>query len=458
MQKLSNFHKFILSIILFVSIFYKQNVGVNYSILNIFIWMLSYYNLHPSKKRKTFWLLSAALLISTLAFAWYGDISSFISLFFSIGAIGIYTQYEKIDILLYPVLLTYSLTTFIGRIFFFKKWLPQSISTNLLAKKVFACFVIPVVFVTLFVVIYAAGSATFSSILTKIPLNIDMIIFGATILSGFYFMFNYWFMMMPVVMMKWNEKIDYTLYNRPSFKPTFSFLDIDFERKSGEITLLFLNILLIFFIVTYNMEIFGKQETANVLSDEVHARINAVIFSIVMAIGVIMFYFKSTFNFDIKAGRLKKLSICWILLNGLLIISAASKNAEYVINYGLTFKRIGVYIFLLLSIAGLLFTFLKINHRRSNLFLLSRMLIVFFITLVVNSSINWSWIVTKYDLAYAPAPDIAYLQSLDFNKQIMLGYYQQNHLPVTKIIDEIKNKQQQEFLSANLYYDFIRIK
>lgn len=458
MKPISNFYKFIISLAFFVALFYKQNVGINFSILSIFIWILSYISPHPDKKGKIFWLLSSALFIATLAFAWYGDILSFIASFLSLGAIGIYTQNEKVDILLYPVLLMYSLTTFIGRIFFFKKWLPQSVSKNLLVKKLFAYLIIPVIFVTLFIVIYAAGSATFSSILAKIPFNVDMVILGATILAGFYFMFNYWFMMMPGAMAKWNGKIDYTLYNRPSFKPTFSFLDIDFERKSGEITLLLLNILLVFFIVTYNMEIFGKQATAGVLSDEVHARINAVIFSIVMAIGVIMFYFKSAFNFDIKAGRLKKLSVCWIALNVLLIVCATSKNTEYVIHYGLTFKRVGVYIFLLLSVIGLLYTFLKIKYQRSNLFLISRMLVVFFITLVVNSGINWSWIVTKYDLAFAPAPDTAYLQSLDFNKQLMLDYYQQNNLSETEIIEEISNKQHEDFLSGNLYYDFIRIK
>jgi hypothetical protein len=49
-------------------------------------------------------------------------------------------------------------------------------------------------------------------------------------------------------------------------------------------------------------------------SDEVHQRVATIIFSIVLAIGLIMFYFKSTFNFDEKAGLLKKLAYLWIFL------------------------------------------------------------------------------------------------------------------------------------------------
>ena len=48
--------------------------------------------------------------------------------------------------------------------------------------------------------------------------------------------------------------------------------------------------------------------TANQLAEETHERVGAVIASIVMAIGVIMFYFKGSFNFDTQAKSLKILA------------------------------------------------------------------------------------------------------------------------------------------------------
>jgi hypothetical protein len=63
------------------------------------------------------------------------------------------------------------------------------------------------------------------------------------------------------------------------------------------------------FIITYNYEQFYETSKTPVqLSEETHERVNAVIMSIVMAILVIMFYFKSGFNFDPKSGLMKVLA------------------------------------------------------------------------------------------------------------------------------------------------------
>jgi hypothetical protein len=123
--------------------------------------------------------------------------------------------------------------------------------------------------------------------------------------------------------------------------------------------------LLVFFIITYNYEQFYEvSKTPNQLSEETHERVNAVIMSIIMAILVIMFYFKSDFNFDPKAGLMKILAKIWIFLNAVLVLSAAVKNYEYIISYGFTYKRLGVFAFLLLSLVGLALTFLKIQKKK----------------------------------------------------------------------------------------------
>lgn len=133
---------------------------------------------------------------------------------------------------------------------------------------------------------------------------------------------------------------------------------------SGVISFVSLNILLIFFIITYNYEQFYEvSKTPAQLSEETHERVNAVILSIIMAILVIMFYFKSDFNFDLKAGLMKISAKIWILLNAVLVISAAAKNFEYIVNYGFTYKRLGVFLFLILALTGLALTFIKIQKK-----------------------------------------------------------------------------------------------
>ena len=57
-----------------------------------------------------------------------------------------------------------------------------------------------------------------------------------------------------------------------------------------------------------------------------------------MAIGVIMFYFKGSFNFDTKQ-IFENFGKIWVFLNAVLVISAFAKNSEYVLNLGLTYKK-----------------------------------------------------------------------------------------------------------------------
>jgi hypothetical protein len=255
--------------------------------------------------------------------------------------------------------------------------------------------------------------------------------------------------------------VNFSAGKQLNLKPTFSFLEMDFERKSGEISFVLLNILLVFFIITYNYEQFFIPGKTASLSNEIHQRVATIIFSIILAIGVIMFYFKSSFNFDAKAGLLKKLSYVWIVLNALLIASAFIKNAEYISVLGLTFKRIGVFIFLTLSLIGLFITYLKLHFRRTNIFLLNRMLRIFFVTFIITSCINFSWIVTKYNISFHKNDDIEYLKTLDFNKQVLYDYYK-NDASWESFFDNekgiIKSENSKGILSSHLYFQSLKIK
>ncbi|MGF7231818.1 DUF4173 domain-containing protein [Arachidicoccus sp.] len=465
MKPLSKFSQFIISILLYVALFYNQYLGINYSLLCLSLWLLSYSNTTHEKRSKVFWLLSLAVFISAFSFAWYGDPASFISLFISLFIMGIYTQYRQVKIITYPVLAAYSFASFIVRIFFFSKWLPHVKVNNKASKKAIAYFVIPTLLLTLFTAIYVVSNNTFSSFFTNIRFNFNVELIVFLSISGFYFMFNYWFMMPPKLMLELDGKLNNHLTYEASqqFKPTFDFLEIDFERRSGEISLVLLNLLLIVFIFTYDYEQLGNISINTNLSGELHQSINALIVSIVMAISVIMFYFKSVFNFDQKAKHLKQLAYCWIALNMLLTISAISKNTEYVFHLGLTFKRIGVYIFLLLCVIGLIFTYLKIRNKLSNYFLIGKMFVVFFITIVLNCTINWSWLITKYNLTYInhEKENYWYLKSLGFNQQLLYNHFRNDTKWKEYFENEeqdISDKQQRSFLSKSFYYEHLNLR
>src|SRR5690606_15228132 len=147
-----------------------------------------------------------------------------------------------------------------------------------------------------------------------------------------------------------------------------------------------------------------------------------------------------------------------IVSNALLILSAITKNSEYIMNFGLTYKRIGVYIFLTLSLIGLALTFVKIQQRKTNLFSVSKMLWVFGATFIIMSWINFSWVVTRYNIALNKTEDIEYLQSLNYNKQILYDHFKdapewaayfETHMA------SLATEKEKPLLSAALYYRFI---
>jgi hypothetical protein len=448
--------------IAFVFLFYNQDAGLNVALIALLVWLLLFPRQLKNGQKKIFWLLSVCTFLSALSFAWYGDAFSFLALFITLLVLGLQSQYPRINIVLYPVLWFINYAAFIFKFFSFKYWLPKKIAGNDFFKKLLALVLIPGFFVFIFILVYTSGSDTFYSFFKNIPFNLNFFELLFLTCMGFFLFFNLWFVLIPKSIIKLNGQlgVNFDPGKQIQMKSTFSFLEINFERRSGEISLISLNILLIFFIITYNYEQFFSVAKNGTLSDEIHQRVAIVIFSIVMAIGVIMFYFKSTFNFDKKAGLLKKLSYLWILLNSLLIVSAFIKNTEYVSNFGLTYKRIGVYIFLGLSLIGLLTTYLKIHYRKTNAFLLNKMLRVFFVTFIVTSWINFSWIVTKYNIAFHKTGDIEYLRSLDFNKQILYNTYKKD--PSWQKYFEsqqelIKKERSKSFLSSHLYFRALRL-
>ncbi|HEX7755399.1 MAG TPA: DUF4153 domain-containing protein, partial [Niabella sp.] len=121
----------------------------------------------------------------------------------------------------------------------------------------------------------------------------------------------------------------------------------------------------------------------------------------------------------------------------------------YIGSYGLTFKRVGVYLFLLLSATGLIYTTLKIRNQNTNIYLVNRMAWATYGTLIIGAAVNWSWIVTRYNLSHASALDKSYIYSLPYNKQLLYTH----QLISADELSRLKTEQtEKSVLSQNLYY------
>lgn len=445
----------------FILLFYNESVGINISIFGVILTLLISYFFQEKFVNRSHLVLVMTSILSCFAFAWYGDAASFFALALSILFLQFKTQDGELKIVqIFPLIFLNGITT-IGRIFIFSQWLPERKIHNDFAKKLVAFVIIPVIFLGLFFIVYSFGSNHFSTLFTDYTLDINLPQLIAMCILGFYISFSFWNYWVPDISYQFNPKLnnEFTNISEVKNQSTFSFLDLDFERKSGVITLFMLNIMLLIFIGTYNYEQFFEVVEKTNLSADTHERVNAVIFSILMAVGVILFYFKGGFNFDEKATTLKKLAKTWIVLNVVLIVSAIVKNSEYVSFYGLTYKRLGVYAFLILAIIGLVYSFLKITKQKTNAYLFNQMVWYFYATILICSYVNWGNLVTSYNISVNKGVEPVFLSGLNFNDDARRDYFSKNNLSGgydEGIREElISNYQNAGFLSKALYYEFL---
>lgn len=445
--------------LLFVLVFYDQDLGLNLGILGIIYAVLTLFKTPEKNKTKTFYILFATSILSSIAFVWYGDFASFLAVVSSLLLLGYKARNRKMKILfLIPVFIVNGCTS-ICRIFNFDQWLPKR-NVSGLWQKTLAFILIPLVLVSFFFGIYSAGSDHFAALFTDYELDLNLWQVFCLSVLGFFIAFNYWNFAVERLIYKSDYVLDNDFRKDTRIpKPTYSFLDLDTERTSGIISFFCLTILLVFFIITYNYEQFYEvSKTPNQLSEETHERVNAVIMSIIMAILVIMFYFKSDFNFDPKAGLMKILAKIWIFLNAVLVLSAAVKNYEYIVSYGFTYKRLGVFAFLLLSLVGLALTFLKIQKKKRNAYLFNTMAWYLYGIILGCSYINWGGLVTSQNMDRKNFNVNYHLTDVNFSEKALLEYAaDKRDWELQKEIEEkIKNEKSKTFLSKIMYYQTIQ--
>ncbi|SDJ89082.1 DUF4153 domain-containing protein [Chryseobacterium jejuense] len=452
-------HYIFLTTALFVILFYDQDMGLNFGILGILYAILNFFKTPEKNKTRPFYILTATSMFSGIAFAWYGDFPSFLAVVSSLLLLAYKSRNRRMKILfLIPVFITNCCTS-ICRIFMLDKWLPQR-NVPGMWQKIMAFVLIPLVLISVFFGIYAAGSDHFAALFTDYELDINLWQVFCLSVLGFFIAFSFWNYAVEKLIYKNHHYLDNDFHKSAQEpKSTYSFLDLDAERTSGVVSFFCLNILLIFFIITYNYEQFYEvSKTPVQLSEETHERVNAVIMSIVMAILVIMFYFKSGFNFDPKAKLLKVLAKVWIVLNAVLILSAAAKNYEYIVNYAFTYKRLGVFAFLILSLVGLGLTFIKIQKQKRNAFLFNTMVWYFYGTVLMCSYINWGGFITSQNITSKNFDLRYHWTSVNFNSESLMKYADEKNNQELKrdLQNKIKAEKSKSFLSKIIYYQTIK--
>ncbi len=213
------------------------------------------------------------------------------------------------------------------------------------------------------------------------------------------------------------------------------FLSIDNEKLSGVILLMMLNVLLLTVnILDVNFLWFdGTLPKDLSYSAFVHQGTGTLITSIIIAIMIILFYFRGTLNFYKGNKLLKVLAYFWIIQNAFMIISTAFRNNLYINEYSLTHKRIGVYVWLALALIGLITTFVKVMKAKSNWYLFRVNGWLFYSLMLCACFVNWDILVTDFNI------NRAQLKHKSLDKSYLISLSEKNLPQLLSLNDSIKN-------------------
>lgn len=204
----------------------------------------------------------------------------------------------------------------------------------------------------------------------------------------------------------------------PSEKTLFRMIDTEFS--SAILTFSLLNgLLLIVNLLDIKFILFDDKNIHD-YSKYIHQGVNSSIFSVLIAILVTLGFFRGNLNFYAKNKSLKLVALVWIAQNIILLLTCVHKNYSYIYEFGLTQKRIGVYVYLLVTFIGLLLTWIKITRLKSNMYLVRTNTWSLFVILVVSSLFNWNRIILDHNTTYKSTIEREYY--LEFLPEISLPF------------------------------------
>ncbi|MDB5255450.1 MAG: hypothetical protein JWM14_145 [Chitinophagaceae bacterium] len=302
-------------------------------------------------------------------------------------------------------------------------------------------FLFPVLIFTVFLIVYAVANPLLWEQLSALFAIIDATFALCFILS--------FLIILPIIrgqIIGWLSSLENLCEKIIGFvsEPRKSSDQEKVTRLMKEALLVFgsLIVLLTYMILLDGYELIYNSTQAS-LSANLHASIYILIASMFMAIGVILYYFSLPVIFHPKFDRIKWAVNSWIALNILLCIICLIKNNVYVHELGLTYKRIGVYTYLLTTIFALLITAYKTNASLNNWMLIKANTWMIYGVLMIFVCVPWDIVITRYNLNYTKDPDIAYIYSL--SKQAQLEYLsitlEKDNSPEQKklLLEQLKN-------------------
>lgn len=465
--------KNILAVVLFsiivTGLFHKQALGLNLLISEVIFMLWLFFSKQFAFKGSYSIALSLGVMLTSIAtvltHSTFSYILHFIVLFIFIGLL----IYPNTKSLVNTIRLSFT-NIFNSQILFLRALSNSKLKgrkpSGYIRKA--SIFILPIIIIIVFTVIYRKSNPIFDNLVGSIVLFIQQKLsfsFDFLDLSAIFTFIVCLFISIFMFIRSSNERLieldknaTTELIRKPNKnRQSFRTNALKNEYKSGVFLLVALNLILfILNVIDVKWVWFGFEWEGQYLKQFVHEGTYLLILSILISIFLVLYYFRANLNFYKDNKLLRTLSYIWLVQNAILAISVGMRNYWYIDYFSLAYKRIGVIIFLILTIYGLYSVYVKVKQRKSNFYLVKVNLNAFLLVLVISSLFNWDIIIAKYNFSHFDRSflHLDYMSTLS-NKSLPYLDKSLHELKQINLIQKDKFPFDQEYMPPEEYYDII---
>ncbi|MBS1622901.1 MAG: DUF4173 domain-containing protein [Bacteroidetes bacterium] len=428
-------------------LFYRQSAGLNYFLFDILLIILLLVRDTSLLRRMTFIAAAAGCIVSSFFVFWYGTTLPFAANVISLVAVAGFSMDPESSFIIAWLHSFFSMSCVV--IFMAADMLSGIISPTPAGgrsrafHRIFLA-IIPVFIFFIFFLIYRQSNPIFDQLASRI--NFDWLSVGWLFftLSGFLLMYGFFRQRVAASIQQRDHDTSDDLAVITAEQDTIAQITSAGNLVyTGVLLLILLNGLLAVVngLDVYYLGIAHRIPAGITYAQFLHNGTNALILSIILAISVILFYFRGYLNFYEGNRWIKLLAYLWIAQNIILVLSTSYRNYSYISSYGLTHKRIGVYVYLALCITGLVTTFIKILAAKNNWFLFRKNAWIMYAMLIVAVPVDWETVIVDFNINHFQADqkmeiDQRYMADLSHtNLAQLFRYYVVEQKSLNAVVD-----------------------
>lgn len=410
--------------ILFNLIFWQENLGLNALIFTVFIIGSALYIFPKFIKSKNALIVALGTLVSAITITYHASLLVIFVWIFSIVLLQPFIHYKKLQTIFFSTLSAItSFVTVFGLLGQNTEKTTSKRNSPFKYKNIFKYLkltLLPIFVVYIFYWIFKFANPIFDELSGTFFVKINNWLTNIfKEVSFLQIIFTFWgFMIMAWYLYK--NKKDHVVHDEEKYSENIIrkrkkvFVNkfmygkrglkqlLKNEFRIGIMMIILVNALLLLInIIDISTIWFNFNYTGNTdLKQFVHEGTYLLILSILLSIGIMIFFFRKNLNFYRNKKKLQILSYIWIAQNIVLLISVIIRNLHYIEYFGLAYKRIGVFFFLIMVVYGLITLYIKIKDVKSTFWLFKINTWAVYIGFVLFAIPDWDIIIAKHNLKH----------------------------------------------------------